>query len=229
MSAPGPAGTLPALQPYGDSALLAVFGETLDLETNLRVHALAGRLAALLVPGLGVPVPAYASLLIPYDPLILTADAALAAVQPRLAWAAALPPATLDDTGPPDILEIPTRYGGEDGPDLAEVAALHKQTPEGIIALHTETVYRVYMLGFAPGFAYLGPLLPALITPRRATPRARVPVGSVGIAGAQTGVYPLATPGGWQLLGRTDLIFWDAFRDPPALLQPGQQVRFVAI
>jgi KipI family sensor histidine kinase inhibitor len=100
-------------------------------------------------------------------------------------------------------------------------------SPAEIIALHTGTVYRVYMLGFAPGFAYMGPLPPGLVTPRRPTPRPRVPAGSVGLAGAQTGIYPLATPGGWQILGRTDLVLWDPFRDPPALLRPGQEVRFV--
>ena len=218
---------LPNLQPYGDSALLAVLGTSLDLETNLQVHALAGRLAAAAIPGLGAPVPAYASLLIPYDPLALDADAARAAVQPHLAWATDLPAAALDQAAPTDIVEIPTRYGGEYGPDLEAVAALHGQTPEAIIALHTGTVYRVYMLGFAPGFAYLGPLPPALVTPRRPTPRPRVPVGSVGLAGAQTGIYPLATPGGWQLIGHTPLVLWDATRPSPALLRPGQRVRFV--
>src|SRR5206468_3616338 len=129
MSSLDPVG-IPALLPYGDSALLAVFGETLDLPTNLRVHALAGRLVVAALPGLGAPVPAYASLLVPYDPLRLTVDAATAAVQPHLAWAAALPPAALDATGPADLVEIPTRYGGSAGPDLAEVATLHGLTPE---------------------------------------------------------------------------------------------------
>lgn len=224
--------TPPRLDPYGDSALLAVLGETLDLDTNLRVHALAERLIRADLPGLSAPVPAYASLLIPYDPLRLTAEEAAAAVHPLLTWAAHLPTADLQAAlrmSPAALAEIPTRYGGADGPDLEEVAALHGRSPEAIIALHTGTVYRVYMLGFAPGFAYMGPLPPDLVTPRRATPRPRVPAGSVGLAGAQTGVYPLATPGGWQILGRTDLVLWDPFRDPPALLRPGQEVRFVEV
>jgi KipI family sensor histidine kinase inhibitor len=218
---------LPDLQPYGDSALLAVLGTALDLETNLRVHALAGRLAAAAAPGLGAPVPAYASLLIPYDPLALDAEAARAAVQPHLAWAVGLPGAALEEAAPAAVVDIPTRYGGKDGPDLEAVAARHGTTPEAIIALHTDAVYRVYMLGFAPGFAYMGPLPPELVTPRRPTPRARVPAGSVGLAGAQTGIYPLVTPGGWQIIGRTALALWDATRDPPALLRPGLRVRFV--
>jgi inhibitor of KinA len=222
--------TVPRLDPYGDSALLAVLGDTLDLDTNLRVHALAERLIGADLLGLTPPVPAYASLLIPYDPLCLTADEAAAAIHPLLVWAANLPIADLYSalrTPHSVLVEVPTRYGGPAGPDLEEVAALQGRTPEAIIAIHTSTVYRVYMLGFAPGFAYMGPLPPDLVTPRRATPRPRVPAGSVGVAGAQTGVYPLATPGGWQILGRTDLVLWDPFRDPPALFRPGQEVRFV--
>ena len=224
--------TPPALEPYGDSALLVLLGDTLDLETNLRVHALAERLITADLPGFMPPVPAYASLLIPYDPLRLTADEAAAAVHPLLTWAARLPAADLQTAlGSPAsaLAEVPTRYGGEDGPDLAEVAARHGRTPEEIIALHTGATYRVYMLGFAPGFAYMGPLPPDLVTPRRPTPRPRVPAGSVGLAGAQTGIYPLSTPGGWQIVGHTDLVLWDPFRDPPALLRPGQEVRFVEV
>ncbi len=222
----------PRLDHYGDSALLAVFGETLDLQTNLRVHALADRLIKADLPGLTPPIPAYTSLLIPYDPLHLTADEAAAIVRPLLHWAAELPAADLHatlHTPHAAVMEIPTRYGGADGPDLEEVAALHGHTPEEIIALHIAPVYRVYMLGFAPGFAYMGPLPPELITPRRSSPRPHVPVGSVGLGGATTGVYPLATPGGWQLLGHTDLVLWDPFRDPPALFYPGQEVRFVQV
>jgi inhibitor of KinA len=222
--------TLPRLDPYGDSALLAVLGDTLDLDTNLRVHALAEWLIGADLPGLIPPIPAYASLLIPYDPLRLTAAEAAAAIQPLLAWAVNLTPVDLQAASrhpSATMAEVPARYGGPDGPDLEEVAARHGRTPAEIIALHTGTVYRVYMLGFAPGFAYMGPLPPGLVTPRRPTPRPRVPAGSVGLAGAQTGIYPLATPGGWQILGRTDLVLWDPFRDPPALLRPGQEVRFV--
>jgi inhibitor of KinA len=220
----------PALEPYGDSALLAVLGDTLDLETNLRVHALAERLIAADLPGFVPPVPAYTTLLISYDPLRLSVDDAAAAVRPWLTWAATVPAADLQaalSVTPAALAEVPTRYGGPDGPDLDEVAAQHGRTPDEIIALHTGATYRVYMLGFAPGFAYMGPLPPDLVTPRRATPRPRVPAGSVGLAGTQTGIYPLTTPGGWQIVGRTDLVLWDPFRDPPALLRPGQAVRFV--
>ena len=125
--------------------------------------------------------------------------------------------------------EIPVCYGGEYGPDLDEVAALHGMTPERVIELHTSTSYLVYFFGFVPGFAYLGELPAALVTPRLATPRKKVPAGSVGIAGSQTGVYPFATPGGWRLLGRTPMAMFRTDRDGLSLLSIGDRVRFVPI
>jgi inhibitor of KinA len=129
----------------------------------------------------------------------------------------------------PQLLEIPVCYGGEFGPDLEDVAAAHGITAEKVIRLHTSTTYLVYFLGFVPGFAYLGELPEALETPRLATPRRKVPAGSVGIAGNQTGVYPCETPGGWRLLGRTPLTMFRAGRDPASLLSISDQVRFKAI
>jgi KipI family sensor histidine kinase inhibitor len=127
------------------------------------------------------------------------------------------------------VIELPTRYGGADGPDLDEVAALHGLSARAVIEFHAGTVYRVAFVGFLPGFAYLGSLPHSLATPRRATPRERVPAGSVGIADRQTGVYPFASPGGWQLIGRTATTVWDPRRDPPALLEPGRRIRFVPL
>ena len=129
------------------------------------------------------------------------------------------------DASPP--IEIAVRYGGADGPDLEAVADLHGLRPADVADLHASAPYRVLFLGFAPGFGYLAGLPPSLSTPRRASPRERVPAGSVGIAGEQTAVYPLAMPGGWQLIGRTDAVLFDPTRDPPALLRPGAAVRFV--
>jgi len=215
--------------PYGDSALLVVFGEAIDPELNARVHALAAAIRARRAAGAGawgVPVPAYSSLLAPYDPLQWDYPASEAALAALLS-AEDRSVTALEDAG--SVVEIPVRYGGADGPDLVDVAARHGLTPAEVIAIHSGARYRVYMLGFAPGFVYLGPLPAALETPRRATPRTQVPAGSVAIAGAQTGVYPLATPGGWHLLGRTDALLWDLARDPPALLRPGQALRFVPI
>jgi inhibitor of KinA len=129
----------------------------------------------------------------------------------------------------PRQLEIPVCYGGEYGPDLNDVAAMHGMTPAQAIEIHSSTDYLVYFLGFVPGFAYLGELPEALVTPRLATPRRRVPAGSVGIAGSQTGVYPFATPGGWRLLGRTPMAMFRTDRDGLSLLSIGDRVRFMPI
>lgn len=125
-------------------------------------------------------------------------------------------------------IDIPVRYGGTAGPDLEEVARHCNMTCDEVIARHSAGVYRVYCLGFQPGFAYLGGLAPALNTPRRVTPRISIPAGSVGIGGSQTGIYPVASPGGWHLIGATSVQLFDATRSPPSLLMPGDTVRFVA-
>ena len=223
------------VEPFGDAALLVVLGEHVNRAVNDRVHRLALGLdvRAARMPGLGVTVPAYASVLVPFDPLVLAeadvrgviADAlraaggAVAAEEPA---AAAGPAAEL---GP--VTHVPVRYGGADGPDLAEVAARTGLAEDDVVRLHAGAEYRVFCVGFVPGFPYLGMLPEELALPRRPTPRLRVPAGSVAIAGRQTGIYPSDTPGGWHVIGRTDLAAWDPHRDPPALLEPGARVRFV--
>jgi KipI family sensor histidine kinase inhibitor len=132
-----------------------------------------------------------------------------------------------DASAPPPIIELPVRYGGEDGPDLEAVAAWAACTPADVIERHASRTYRVYMLGFVPGFAYMGRVDQAIAAPRHRVPRERVPAGSVGIAGEQAGVYPIATPGGWQLIGRTSAVMFDAGRARPSLLHSGDLVRFV--
>ena len=127
------------------------------------------------------------------------------------------------------LVEVPVRYGGADGPDLDEVARLHDLRAEDVVEIHAGAEYDAFFLGFAPGFAYLGPLPASIVTPRLDVPRPRVPAGSVAIAGAQTAVYPTETPGGWRLIGRTDARLWDASRQEPALIRPGDRVRFVPI
>ena len=127
------------------------------------------------------------------------------------------------------LVEVPVRYGGADGPDLEDVARLHGLRPSDVVELHASVEYEAFFLGFAPGFAYLGPLPASLVTPRLDVPRPRVPAGSVAIAGAQSAIYPTDTPGGWRLIGRTDLRPWDVTRDPPALILPGDRVRFVPV
>lgn len=216
----------PHIAPFGDSALLVAWPERIDPAINERVHALAQLIRAERRSGAAwlSPVPAYASLLAPYDPLRLSAVEAESRLGHMLAEVSAGTPAATDHL---PLLEIPVHYGGEEGPDLETVAERTGLSPASVIELHTAQTYRAYLLGFAPGFAYLGTLSPELHLPRRATPRQRVPAGSVGIAAAQTAVYPLSTAGGWHLLGRTELGLWDIERDPPALIRPGQQVRFL--
>jgi len=214
--------------PFGDSAVLALLGNRIDMRLNARAHALADRLRRLRVddPRLGRPVPAHASVLLPYDCSVLgfaEVTALLADQLHQLLATEREPPEPTDD---PPVFEIGVRYGGVDGPDLDAVAAALGLEPREVVELHSKAVYRVFMLGFAPGFAYLGPLRRRLTLPRRETPRIRVPAGSVAIASEQTAVYPSATAGGWHLIGRTEVSVWNALAEPPAALAPGRLVRF---
>ncbi len=211
----------PVYSPVGDSALLVRFGEQMDAAANRRVHALAQRLRQHPLAGVGEAVPGYITLLIHYDPLLLTYDQILAWVRKQAAQAQ-------DEAGAaPRCVEIPVIYGGEFGPDLAFVSAHTGLSADEVIRRHTAPTYTVYFIGFTPGFPYLGGMDVRLTTPRLETPRARVPAGSVGIAGPQTGVYPLESPGGWRIIGRTQLPLFDLAAQPPSLLSPGDEVRFV--
>ncbi len=212
------------VEAMGESALLVVLGERIDPALNLRVHLLALHLdaAAARIPGLGATVPAYGSVLVPFDPCRLDEATVRAAIADALA--AADHPGAARDAGP--VVRVPVRYGGADGPDLADVAARTGRSEDAVVALHAGREYRVFCVGFVPGFPYLGLLPEELALPRRSTPRLRVPSGSVAIAGRQTGIYPSGTPGGWHVIGRTDLAVWDPSRERPALLEPGDRVRF---
>ena len=212
--------------PLGDAALLVILGERISVGLNRRTLAVEAAIRATLPvdDGWQAPVPAYASVLVPYDPERFTAAEAterLGAVVSAII-AAPLPPER-----PAPVIDILVRYGGGDGPDLTEVARHVGLSPDEVVAAHASRTYRVFLLGFVPGFAYLGTLPPGLRLPRRETPRAEVPAGSVAIAGAQTAVYPLATPGGWHIIGRTDELLWDPGADPPARLAAGDHVRFI--
>lgn len=221
--------------PLGDRALLIQLGTTIDEGTHRLVRAVSARLASSGVPGLVEVVPAFASVAVHYDPVRVPNDHPAGGTfrSPYVRFAEAVQ-AALADLGDEAVeasrtVDIPVRYGGEDGPDLGVVAAAHGLSADEVVGLHSAATYRVYMLGFAPGFAYLGGLPESLVTPRRDEPRTAVPAGSVGIGGSQTGIYPLTTPGGWQIIGRTSLSLFDPRREPPALLAIGDIVRFHAM
>lgn len=209
----------------GEDALLLRLGDAIDADVNARVHALAARIACERPAWLHDLVPAYASLALFVD-ASGDGDPLARAEQ----WLERL---STDDSLPsPDkgrLHDIGVRYGGEHGPDLDAVAEHAGLSASEVIERHAASEYRVAMLGFAPGFSYLLGLDPRLAMPRLATPRARVEAGSVGIGGEQTGVYPRSGPGGWRILGRTEAVLFDAERDPPSLLAPGDRVRFVPI
>jgi KipI family sensor histidine kinase inhibitor len=213
------------IAPFGDAAVLVELTGSSGVAAARRARALAAAIDGMRrdVLALGVPVPAAASVLVPFDPRTLeraVVEAALGRVVGSMA-------PTPDPPGDAPVHELLVSYGGDDGPDLASVAEEVGHSPAGVIELHASTTYEVLFLGFAPGFAYLGELPSPLVVPRLATPRPRVPAGSVAIAGSMTAVYPHASAGGWRLVGRTDARLFDPGATPPARLRPGDRVRFV--
>ncbi len=208
--------------PLGDAALLLETAEDGTGNATCAALNLAATLEAAPPPGFVAAVPAIASLLVVFDPLQL-AHAVLAA---HLRGLLANPVTTA--TAPGRVVPIAVRYGGADGPDLTAAAAALGLSPTELVTLHTAEPYRVMMIGFAPGYPYIGPLPQQLHLPRRATPRAAVPAGSVAIAAGLTGIYPTKLPGGWHLIGRTDVRLFDPTVEPPSLLTPGDYVQFVA-
>ncbi|MCU7372919.1 5-oxoprolinase subunit PxpB [Tahibacter amnicola] len=214
----------------GADTLLVELGTGIDAATNRRVHAMAARIRAAAIPGVLDLIPAYASLGVRYDPSYYRDSIGS---DPATAVAAVVIQAMgdIDATSRESArtIEIPVCYGGDHGPDLADVARHAGMSVEAAIERHAGAIYTVAMLGFAPGFPYLLGLDSQLHTPRRPTPRTRVPAGSVAIGGAQTGIYPCVLPGGWQLIGRTPEVLFHADRDPPNRLAPGDIVRFVPI
>jgi KipI family sensor histidine kinase inhibitor len=207
--------------PLGDAALLIQLGDEIDITVNQRVHALAAILDASPIEGFIETVPAYGTLILHYDPLVLTCAKISKWVR-----------ATLDqveDTklSKPRQIRVPVRYGGEFGVDLELIASNCGLSVEDVIRLHSARTYTVYMMGFTPGFPYMGKLDGAIVTPRLQTPRTRVPAGTVAIAGSQTGIYPIASPGGWRLIGWTSLEIFDLDAESPFLFSPGDKVKFV--
>jgi inhibitor of KinA len=217
------------LLPLGDSAVVIRVGDGIDYATHARVRAVCAALERAPVRGVIELVPSYAAVGVYYDPAAL-ADAAEGPFA-RLTGALAARLQDLEVTVPPPgrLVEVAVRYGGVYGPDLEGVARHAGMTPEEVVRAHTGAEYSVYMIGFAPGFPFLVGLPERLAMRRRDTPRVAVPAGSVAIGGGQTGIYPLETPGGWHIIGRTSLRLFRPDADPPTLLQLGDRVRFVAL
>jgi inhibitor of KinA len=208
----------PVIQQLGDDALLVTFARAISWDVGARVRTVAQRIRDMHLPSVTDVVPAYTTLAVYFDSRL----ASYTVISSLIADLAEVMETEVEASSA--LIEIPVRY---DGPDLAEVAERTGLTQDDVIEKHCSRIYRAYMTGFAPGFTYLGDLDEALVLPRRTEPRVRVPAGSVAIAGVQTAVYPLVTPGGWHLIGTTSVAMFDVQRDPPALIRAGDSVRFI--
>ncbi len=207
----------------GDRGLLLEFGDEINREINEKVRRMALAIQAEAMEGMIETVPTYRSLLIIYNPMILSIEG----LKERLnRIEEGLQQTPLPE---PKLTRIPVVYGGINGPDLEEVAKYLQISPEEVIRLHCSKPYLIYMIGFMPGYPYMGELPQGLVVPRLKTPRLIVPKGSVAIAQRQTGIYSMESPGGWQLLGRTPVEMFDPEKNPPALLQMGDFVQFYPI
>ena len=213
----------PLYRTMGDRSLLVELGEEISPATNGRVQDLLQRLEAAAIPGIRELAPGYRSLLVTYNPLVISP----AELQSRITAVAG--DTCLFSAPAAKLVTVPVVYGGAGGPDLETVAAHLQIGAEEVVRLHTGTAYRVYMIGFMPGYPYMGELPAALAMPRRRTPRTRVPKGSVGIAQRQTGIYPVDSPGGWQIIGWTPIELFDPHRQPPSFLDMGDTVKFESI
>lgn len=212
-------------RPYGDRAVLLQWEPRIDPAINEQVTELAQRLQEADWPGVNFIIPAYCSLTVGYDPTFLSYDQLCA----DLAELSLPPPAEADKGANSRLITIPVSYTGDHAPDMEFMCRHTGLSPAEIIALHCSVEYRVYMLGFLPGFPYMGTIPQALQAPRRSSPRKRVPAGAVGIAGPQGGIYPIEAPGGWQIIGRSPVQLFDPDRPSPFLLVAGDRVRFEPI
>ncbi|WP_279591714.1 5-oxoprolinase subunit PxpB [Paenibacillus sp. F411] len=226
------------IQPEGDHAVVVSFGKENNSAVRAGVRMLARALAEQPLKGMVEYIPAFTSVTVIYDPVLVCKEAegqalgsgTLLPYEIVVGKLDALVQTLQEQQAPPEsVVYIPVCYGGEFGPDLEGVAALSGLSVEEVISIHHGVPYQVHMLGFAPGFPYLGGMDRRIAAPRKATPRLFVPAGSVGIAGEQTGVYPISTPGGWQLIGRTPAALFLPDRQPPALLKAGDMLRFYPI
>jgi inhibitor of KinA len=211
----------PRIVPLGDSTVLVQLGDEINLTINQHVHALANLIITSSMNGVIEVVPAYATLLVHYDPLLLSFTQMKAHLHTQISQMEEI------ESRKPRRINVPVRYGGELGPDLEFVASHCGLRGEDVIRIHSEKIYTVYMMGFTPGYPYMGKLNDALIMPRLETPRTRVPAGTVAIAGSQTGIYSIESPGGWQLIGWTPVKLFDLGSESPFLFSPGDEVKFI--
>lgn len=216
-------GIKPRILPAGDQGVLLEFGAEINPEVNRMVHAFAHLTNQKRIPGIGELIPSYCSLLIYYDPFLLSFAQVTCWLEGLLGGE------SLEAEAPSVLKEVPVLYGGEYGPDLEFVAKHNRISPEEVIRLHTSQPYLVYVVGFSPGFSAMGVVPPQIQAPRLANPRTKVPGGSVGIGGQQTGIYAVESPGGWQLIGRTPLRLFNLAKDPPSFFQAGDYCRFYGI
>ena len=214
----------PTISPVGDCAISIDFGQAIDPKINRQIRQVIEQIKLLQLDGIIELVPTYCALLVQYDAMVYTYSDICKILEPTLQES------VMDSANElVTIVEIPTVYGGEFGPDLGFVASYNHISEDEVVSIHSGTDYLVYMLGFIPGFTYLGGMDPRIATPRLSSPRTLIPAGSVGIAGEQTGTYPSDSPGGWQIIGRTPVTMYDMSKKQAALLQAGDYVRYVSI
>lgn len=214
----------PTISPVGDRAISIDFGQVIDPKINRHIRQTIERIKELQLEGIIELVPTYCALLVEYDAMLYSYSDICNIIEPTLEEGMA------DTTNElVTVVEVPTVYGGEFGPDLSFVATHNHLSEDEVVSIHSGTDYLVYMLGFIPGFTYLGGMDPRIATPRLSSPRTLIPAGSVGIAGEQTGTYPSDSPGGWQIIGRTPVTMYDMSKAQAALLNAGDYVRYVPI
>ena len=214
----------PTISPVGDCAISIDFGQVIDPKINRQIRQIIEQIKGLQLDGIVELVPTYCALLVQYDAMVYSYSDICRILEPTLQESV-----TDSANELVTIVEIPTVYGGEFGPDLGFVASHNHLSEAEVVSIHSGTDYLVYMLGFIPGFTYLGGMDPRIVTPRLSSPRILIPAGSVGIAGEQTGTYPSDSPGGWQIIGRTPVTMYDMSKEQAALLQAGDYVRYVYI
>lgn len=214
----------PTISPVGDRAISIDFGQVIDPTINRHIRQTIERIKELQLEGIIELVPTYCALLVEYDAMLYSYSEICNITEPTLEEGM-----TNTTNELVTVVEVPTVYGGEFGPDLSFVASHNHLSEDEVISIHSGTDYLVYMLGFIPGFTYLGGMDPRIATPRLSSPRTLIPAGSVGIAGEQTGTYPSDSPGGWQIIGRTPVTMYDMSKAQAALLNAGDYVRYVPI